>query len=92
MVIGETKTLDVQITNASRRAVHITSIAVSVDAGEFSETNDCPESLPSGASCVLKAFFHPLNGGGYHGEKKAIYEFYQSATEIAYIDATGQAL
>jgi Abnormal spindle-like microcephaly-assoc'd, ASPM-SPD-2-Hydin len=92
VVINETKTLEIQMNNVSGKTIQLTSIAVSVDPTEFSETNDCPEEILAGASCTLSVSFHPKSGGGYHGVKKAIFEFYQGTSEIAYLDANGQAL
>ncbi|HEY6291453.1 MAG TPA: choice-of-anchor D domain-containing protein [Terriglobia bacterium] len=91
VVIGETKNLGVQVTNVSGEAAAITSISIE-GFSSFSVSNKCPAEIPAGASCTIVVSFHPVSGGGYHGEQTAILVFYDGTTVLASLHANGHAL
>ena len=49
----------VTLTNTNVSALNISSITIKSATGDFTETNDCPASLASGASCTIKVTFKP---------------------------------
>jgi Bacterial Ig-like domain (group 3)/FG-GAP-like repeat/Abnormal spindle-like microcephaly-assoc'd, ASPM-SPD-2-Hydin len=54
----------ITLTNKGDSAVKITGIAITgSDAGDFAETNNCGNSVASGASCFIKVTFKPLSKG-----------------------------
>jgi len=54
----------ITLTNKGDSAVKITGIAITGgDAGDFAETNNCGNSVASGASCFIKVTFKPLSKG-----------------------------
>jgi len=53
------------LTNTGSVAVTISNIATS---GSFSETNNCPSSLPVGANCQIKVEFTPIAKGPASGK------------------------
>ncbi len=53
------------LTNTGDQPVSISSITVS---GVFSQTNDCPSSLPVGTHCSIQVVFQPTTGGPKSGE------------------------
>jgi hypothetical protein len=52
------------LTNTGGAALAITSITAS---GDFAQTNACPASLASGASCIISVTFSPTTGGPRSG-------------------------
>ena len=50
----------VTLTNTNVSPLNISSITVKFTARGFTETNDCPRSLASGANCTIKVTFAPL--------------------------------
>jgi hypothetical protein len=52
------------LTNSGAGVLKISHIAV---ASPFQQTNNCPSSLGSGASCTISVKFRPANKGGFHG-------------------------
>jgi len=57
--------LPVTITNATNAGMPIGTISIGgvLDFGEFSQTNNCPASLASGANCTIEVTFAPLHLG-----------------------------
>jgi hypothetical protein len=54
----------ITLTNKGDSAVNITGISITgADARDFFETNNCGNSVPSGASCLIKVTFTPLVKG-----------------------------
>jgi hypothetical protein len=54
----------VTLTNIGTKKVAISSIAITgAEAGDFSEHNHCPSSLPPRAHCTIRASFKPTNFG-----------------------------
>jgi hypothetical protein len=54
----------ITLTNKGDSAVNITGISITgADARDFFETNNCGNSLPSGASCLIQVTFKPLTKG-----------------------------
>jgi hypothetical protein len=65
-VPGTTRTGDFTVTNKVDRAIaieEIRMIASFVPEGTFTQTNDCPASLPAGASCNVRVTFNPPTEG-----------------------------
>jgi hypothetical protein len=54
----------VTVSNASNHSVIFSSIAVS---GDFSQTNNCPATLPMGQSCTIAVTFSPTVAGSRSG-------------------------
>ena len=92
-VIGtETATQAVLVTNVSGKAIQISSITIELDSSAFSETDNCHAEIPAGASCTMTVSFHPTSFGGRDHIQKAIFIFNVAGTEVAYVDAQGQAI
>ena len=54
----------VTLTNNQSTALSITSISISgTNASDFAETNNCPGSVPAGASCSISVSFTPTGTG-----------------------------
>jgi hypothetical protein len=54
----------ITLTNKGDSAVNITGISITgADARDFFETNNCGNSVPSGASCLIQVTFKPLTKG-----------------------------
>ncbi len=54
----------VTLTNNGLSALSISSIAVTgTNAGDFAQTNNCPNSLAAGASCTINVTFTPTTNG-----------------------------
>ena len=54
----------ITLTNKGDSAVNITGISITgADASDFFETNNCGNSVPSGASCLIQVTFKPLAKG-----------------------------
>ena len=52
------------LTNSGNAALAITSIGdTGPNAGDFTTTEDCPASLPAGASCTIRVIFRPSATG-----------------------------
>ncbi|MBV9710420.1 MAG: choice-of-anchor D domain-containing protein, partial [Ktedonobacteraceae bacterium] len=55
----------VKITNSSSAVLTISNIAVTgTNAGDFTQTNTCPSSLATNASCTISVTFKPSASGG----------------------------
>jgi hypothetical protein len=91
VVIGETKTIDVEVTNVSGKPITISGITITGFAS-FSVVSECPTQIPAGNSCTMRVSFHPVSGGGYHGEQRAVIIFYDGTAVLASLDADGHAL
>jgi hypothetical protein len=57
--------LPVTITNTTNAGMPIGTISIGgvLDFGEFSQTNNCPATLASGANCTIEVTFAPLHLG-----------------------------
>jgi hypothetical protein len=54
----------ITLTNKGDGTVNITGISITgADARDFFETNNCGNSVPSGASCLIQVTFKPLTKG-----------------------------
>jgi len=62
--IGTTSTQTVTLTNLGNTALTISGIGTT---GDFSETNTCPSTLASTASCAISVSFAPSNNGNQTG-------------------------
>ena len=59
----------ITLSNFSGRALDINQIAITgANSGDFAETNNCPSTLASGASCVITLTFTPTATGGRAAE------------------------
>ena len=53
--------LAVKLSNSGAMAIRVNAISVTgTSAAWFAQTNDCPASLPAGASCAISVTFTPL--------------------------------
>ncbi len=58
--VGTSTTLPVQLTNSGETPLDISNISIGgADAGDFSQTNDCPAILPATMSCTISVTFDP---------------------------------
>ncbi|HEV2175947.1 MAG TPA: FG-GAP-like repeat-containing protein [Terriglobia bacterium] len=58
----------VTVTNSGTAALAITSVKVAgSNAGDFSESNNCPSSLPVSSTCSISVSFKPAAGGSRSG-------------------------
>jgi hypothetical protein len=55
----------ITLTNTGAAALAINNISTT---GAFSQTNDCPASVVTGASCTINVTFHPTVVGPYSGD------------------------
>jgi hypothetical protein len=92
-VVGtETASVDVRVTNVSGKTITIGGITQEGGAG-FSEIDNCvARELRAGASCTMKVSFTPLAAGGHDHITNAIFGFDVAGTQVAYLDAHGQAI
>ena len=92
-VVGtQTDSQDVIINNVSGKAIAIGNITQEGGAG-FSEINNCVgREIEAGASCTMKVSFTPLSAGGRNHITNTIFGFYVADTQVAYLDAHGQAI
>jgi hypothetical protein len=92
VVVGtETANQDVTITNVSGKALAISGITIEIGPG-FSESNNCLTEIKAGGSCTMRVAFTPLSSGGRNGIANAIFIIDVGGTEVACLDAHGQAL
>jgi hypothetical protein len=55
---------DVTVANIGSQPVSISSVSITgVNAGDFSQTNNCPTTLVGGASCTVTVTFTPTATG-----------------------------
>ena len=66
VTVGLSRTLPMTLTNTGSAALNITSIAVTVDAVDFTETHDCGTSVAAGKSCTINVTFKPKTSGIKH--------------------------
>ncbi len=66
--VGSSTTLPVQLTNSGQTPLDISGISIGgADAGDFSQTNDCPAIMAAGASCMISVTFDPTVKGARTG-------------------------
>lgn len=54
----------ITLTNIGSASLSITSITISTaNSGDFSQTNNCPASVPTGTSCAISVVFNPTKTG-----------------------------
>ena len=64
VVVGQNKTLPVQLTNIGQTDLIITGIVLGgTNPGDFSQANNCPAVLPPTASCTIQGTFTPTAVG-----------------------------
>jgi hypothetical protein len=73
------------LANTGSVAVNISNISVS---GPFSQTNDCPSSLPTGANCQIKVRFEPHTKGPASGKLSVTDDAIGSPQKVA-LSGTG---
>jgi RHS repeat-associated protein len=86
-IVGTTsavQTISVQSTGTA--ALPVTSI---VAAGDFAQTNNCPASLPAGASCTVSVTFTPTATGARSGSVTANTG---AGNPVVMLSGTGQAV
>ena len=62
---GQTKAFI--LTNAGFSPLDITSIALSGDTADYTQTNNCPSSLNAGTNCTITTTFMPATAGSLTG-------------------------
>lgn len=65
VLLGSQASLPVTVTNNTGGALNISS--VSNPGGDFGQTNNCPGSLPNGASCIITVTVRPSQMGARTG-------------------------
>jgi hypothetical protein len=87
--VGDTKTkkLTIRNSNSDKLPVPIESIGIS---GDFSETNDCPASLPDKAKCEVEVTFQPTAAGADSGTITISYSSGISQQQIVQLNGTGR--
>jgi len=73
------------LTNTGAAPVRISNIATS---GPFSETNNCPSSLPAGADCQIKVIFSPTAKGPASG-KLSVTDSAKGSPQTVALSGTG---
>jgi len=73
------------LANTGSISVNISNISVS---GTFSQTNDCPSSLPTGANCQIKVRFEPSTKGPASGKLSVTDDAFESPQKVA-LSGTG---
>jgi hypothetical protein len=73
------------LANTGSITVNIANISVS---GAFSQTNDCPSSLPTGANCQIKVRFEPSTKGPASGNLSVTDDAVGSPQKVA-LSGTG---
>ncbi len=79
----------VTVTNVSNHSVNFSSIASS---GDFSQTNTCPSTLPSGQNCTISVTFTPTASGTRNGAVTLKDNCPGSATQTISLTGTGETL
>ncbi len=65
--VHSSKTLPVQLTNSGQTPLDISNISIGgTDAGDFSQTNNCPAILAAAASCTISVTFDSDGEGSAH--------------------------
>jgi hypothetical protein len=57
--VGQPASLQTTLTNGGTSAAAIKSVAVDLGGGDFTQANDCGESIAAGASCTFSVTFRP---------------------------------
>ena len=66
VTLGLSRVLAMTLTNTGSAALNITSITITVDAVDFTETHDCGMSVAAGKSCTINVTFKPKTAGLHH--------------------------
>jgi len=62
--VSSSTTLPVQLTNSGQTPLDISNISIGgADAGDFSQTNNCPAILSATMSCTISVTFDPTAKG-----------------------------
>ena len=68
VTVHSSSTLPVQLTNSGQTPLDISGISIGgADAGDFSQTNNCPAIMAAGASCTISVTFDPTVKGARTG-------------------------
>ncbi len=68
VAVHTSATLPVQLTNSGQTPLDISGISIGgADAGDFSQTNNCPAILPAAMSCTISVTFDPTVKGARTG-------------------------
>ncbi len=68
VTVHSSKTLPVQLTNSGQTPLDISNISIGgTDAGDFSQTNNCPAILAAAGSCTISVTFDPTVKGARTG-------------------------
>jgi len=72
--VGSKTTSPVQLTNTGQTNLTISNVAIGgYNAGDFSQSNNCPASLSPGQSCTIYVTFDPAQKG-YRQAALIIYD------------------
>ena len=68
VTVHSSASLPVQLTNSGQTPLDISNISIGgTDAGDFSQTNNCPVILPAAMSCTISVTFDPTVKGARTG-------------------------
>jgi hypothetical protein len=68
VTVGQTKTLPTTLTNVGVTGLSISSITITGDFADYSQTNTCDGSVGAGQSCTISVTFKPSVAGSYSGD------------------------
>lgn len=86
VVVGETKSLDLTVTNISNISRTPSVSEPAVESGVFSGTSSCDGALAAGESCAISYVFAPAAAGAATGGDLIVVE---GATHIVSLSGTG---
>jgi hypothetical protein len=90
LIKGKSKPLPVTLTNAGTAAVSAPTITFSgTNAKDFSQTNNCPSSLASEASCTIQVYFVPTTEYYPESATLSISESAPGGTQQVALTGTG---
>ena len=90
LIKGKSKPLPVTLTNAGPAAVNVSTFAFSGgNASDFSQTNNCPSSLASEASCTIQVYFVPSTEYYPESATLSITETAPGGTQQVALSGTG---
>jgi hypothetical protein len=86
--------LPVTVTNAALAYFAISSVSITgTNAGDFTETNTCGASIPSGNNCAVTVTFTPtVTGAGISWSESAMLNVIGASTFSEALTGTGQVL
>jgi hypothetical protein len=78
------------LTNRQKVALTITGISITgLNSGDFSQTNNCPSSVPAGGTCTITVTFTPL-ATGTRSAKVKVTDSASTSPQSVGLSGTGQ--